>query len=101
MIGGTDPLPAATSLLIRWRTGQYASGKEIRGRTNIPGICESLSTNGTPDPALITTWQTRATALLSSANARHVVWSKKNGGACVTSSASPWTQWAILRSRRD
>jgi len=101
MIGGTDPLPAATSLLIRWRTGQYAGGKEVRGRTNIPGMLESLSTSGLPDAALTSAWQTRANALLASANARHVVWSKKNAGACVTSSASPWAQWAILRSRRD
>ena len=101
MIGGTDPLPAATSLLIRWRTGQYTNGKEIRGRTNIPGMLETFSTNGLPDSALTGAWQTRATALLASANARHVVYSKKNFGACVTTAGSPWSQWAILRSRRD
>lgn len=101
MIGGTDPLPAATSLLIRWRTGQYIDGREIRGRTNIPGMMESGSTNGVPDAAVISAWQTRGTALAALSNAKHVVWSKKAGGAAYTTSASPWTQWAILRSRRD
>src|SRR3990172_6405745 len=30
--GAGDPLPPATSLLLRWRTGEYVGGREIRGR---------------------------------------------------------------------
>lgn len=101
MIGGTDPLPAATSLLIRWRTGAYIGGKEIRGRTNIPGQLESGNDVALPTSALTSAWQTRATALATAAGAQHVVWSKKNGVWAVTQTASPWSQWAILRSRRD
>jgi hypothetical protein len=101
MIGGTDPLPAATSLLIRWRTGAYVAGKEIRGRTNIPGMLESLSTSGLPDSTLVSAWQTRQTALIGAANAQHVVWSKKNGLWANSTAGSPWSQWAVLRSRRD
>lgn len=100
-IGGTDALPAATSLLLRWRTGQYAGGKEVRGRTNIPGLPSSANALGLPSSAITSAFQTRQTALLALANAHHVVYSPKNAGACVTTSGTPWGQWAVLRSRRD
>lgn len=100
-IGGTDALPAATSLLLRWRTGQYQGGKEIRGRTNIPGLPTSAGSLGLPSSTTISGFQTRQTAMLALANAHHVVYSPKNSAAALTTSGSPWGQWAVLRSRRD
>jgi hypothetical protein len=99
--GAGDPLPPATSLLLRWRTGAYVGGREIRGRTNIPRQAETDSTLGVPTTTLLATWQARQTALLATANAKHVVWSPKNGVWAQTVGASPWSQWAVLRSRRD
>jgi len=99
--GAGDPLPPATSLLLRWRTGTYIAGREIRGRTNIPRMAETDNLLGVPTAGLITTWQGRQTALFATANARHVVWSPKNGVWAASISGSPWGQWAVLRSRRD
>jgi hypothetical protein len=101
MIGAGDPLPPAVSLLVRWRTGQYIGGREIRGRTNIPRMQETDSTAGAPTSTLISTWGTRITTLLGGSTAHHVVWSKKNGAWAQTVTGPVWNQWASLRSRRD
>lgn len=99
--GAGEPLPAATSLLIRWRSGEYVGGREIRGRTNVARLAEADSTNGVPSSSLLTTWQGRLTTFLAAANAKHVVWSPKNGTWAATTAGNVWGQWAVLRSRRD
>ena len=101
MTGAGEPLPAATSLLLRWRTGVYIGGREIRGRTNIPRMTEPDSTAGVPNAALISAWQTRQNTLLGSPSPSHVIWSPKNHLWAYTTAGSPWSQWAVLRSRRD
>jgi len=99
--GAGDPLPPATSFLIRWRTGIYLNGKEVRGRTNIPRLAETDNTLGVPNAALITAWQTRLNTLLTAATPSPVVYSPKNGLFAYVTAASPSNSWAVLRSRRD
>lgn len=96
-----QPLPAATSLLLQWRTGVYNAGRENRGRTNIARLGELRSTTGVPNTTCITEFQARITALLADVNVQHVVWSRKLGLWDATASGSVWTQWAVMRSRRD
>lgn len=99
--GAGEPLPAATSGLMRWRTQEYIGGRELRGRTNIPRLAENDSTNGVPAPTLVTDWNARAATLLGAAGVLHAVWSPKNGVWAETVAATMWGQWAVLRSRRD
>jgi hypothetical protein len=101
MTGAGDPLPPATSLLVRWRTGQYLDGREIRGRTNIPRLTETDNTAGVPSATTISTWAARIATMLALSTAHHVVWSKKNGAWATTVTGPVWNQWASLRSRRD
>jgi hypothetical protein len=97
----TDPLPPAASLLIRWRSGIYVDGREIRGRTNIARLPETSCTAGLVDPASLTAWQGRATALVNDTNSKHVIYSKKQHLWAETTVASVWNQFAVLTSRRD
>lgn len=95
-------LPPANQLLTRWRTGTYVARREVRGHTNIPGIVEPNSgPDGRPINALVNANNTRADGMIASDNSRHVVWSKKNGVWHTTVTASTWTEFAVLRSRRD
>lgn len=97
-----DFLPRYVQGLVRWRTGEYIGGREIRGRTNIPLRPESINTAaGTPDPAFLTSQDTKAAALIASATSTLVVWSKKNGSWSIVTSGGTWNQWSVLRSRRD
>lgn len=96
-----DPLPPYTMLLIRWRTGLYNAGREVRGRTNIARLGELANTQGKVTAASLTAWQARADALIADLDCRHVVYSKKGGGWSDTITASVWEQFAVLTSRRD
>lgn len=96
-----EPLPPATQGLIRWRTGFYFSGREIRGRTFIPGMLEGSSTNGAPASTALTTFNNAAAGLVGATNAELVVYSRTHGTAAPAISGTAWSKWAQLRSRRD
>jgi hypothetical protein len=101
--GGTagESLPPATQALVRWRTGVYSSGREIRGRTFIPALVEQNSDNGQVLAAAQTTINNAAAALIADANTILEIWSRVNGASPSVVSGSCWSQFAVLRSRRD
>lgn len=105
-----DPLPWATQGLIRWRTGVFVDGREIRGRTFVPALTEGHSTTGRPTSALtailgiaagvvddnLGVWQRPREA-----SAGPPVVEAREGQVAEVATFSVWTQWASLRSRRD
>lgn len=97
---GGDALPPANQALIRWRTGVFNGGREIRGRTFIPGIAMAASVSGVPTSELRNTLNTAAGNLIGDPDSELVVWSRKGTFATVTS-GSAWNKFATLRSRRD
>lgn len=94
-------LPFTTQGLISWRTGSYVAGREVRGRTFIPGMTEASNNLGMPESGALTVFQTAATALINDADSNFAIWSPKNGSTVIVISGTPWTQWGSLRSRRD
>jgi hypothetical protein len=94
------PVSQATMVLVRWRTGEFVAGREIRGRTFIPGIAGAAVTSGGElASANAIVFQNAADDLI--ANSGLGVWSPKNGQIEVATSASIWNEFAVLRSRRD
>lgn len=100
---GNAPLPKATQGLLRWRTGVYAAGKEIRGRTFIPALANDAQVGGVPSGPFVASVQGAAAALLSTMPSTNEVgvYSRKNGSFAPASSTSVWAEFAVLRSRRD
>lgn len=96
-----DLLPPATQGLIRWRTGVFVGGREIRGKTFVPAMTESSSNAGQIAGVVQTGLQNAANTLVGTANANLAVWSRKNGVSEDVVSGSVWNQFAVLRSRRD
>lgn len=95
-----NPVPQAAQALVRWRTGQYIAGREIRGRTFIPGMAGSQgNVNGELLPATLAAMQTASTAFLTASG--HGIWSPKNGQFELALTASVWPEFAVMRSRRD
>src|SRR5690349_17726483 len=45
-VAGQPILPEATQGLVRWRTGVFSGGHEIRGRTFIPGLTQNSNDQG-------------------------------------------------------
>lgn len=94
-----DAVPNASMGLVRWRTGVYVSGREIRGRTFIPGITEqSVDANGNLSSTAISAID--AGSNLMAAGTDLCVYSPTRGSAAEVTTASTWSEFAVLRSRR-
>ena len=96
-----DPLPKASMGLLRWRTGEYVSGREVRGRIFIPGLLEANNTGGVPTSSLKTAVETAAAQMIQQEDAHLVVFSRAHHVGVDVVSADFWSEWAILTSRRD
>lgn len=96
-----EALPLASQALVRWVTGQYVNGRRLRGRTFIPGLVEASNNNGRLVAASSTVIQNAANVLVAVATVDLAVWSKTHSVSFPVSSASVWSEFAILRSRRD
>ena len=98
----SDPLPYANQGLVRWLSGVYVGGRQIRGRTFVPGICEnSVGASGTLGATEVAAFTAAGTALIADANADLEIWSPTLGQSVTASIATTWSQFAVLRSRRD
>lgn len=93
-----DPLPPTVQGLIQWRSGVYVGGREIRGRTFIGCITETSNTAGVPNAGTVAAWTGYATTLKA---ANLAVYSPTKHQWASVSSGSAWSQFAVLRSRRD
>jgi hypothetical protein len=93
-----NQVPFIAQALIRWRTGVFVGGKEIRGRTFLPGL-QGGTADGTLSAANITTLSGAAAGLVAGV-AVFGVWSKTHGQFQPAISSSVWNQFASLRTRR-
>lgn len=102
---GTDSsgqAPPVLQGLAQWRTGVFESGRELRGRTYIPGVPKgTITSTGVPAGTYIEAIQTAGAALLADANSVLVTYSPTHLTFAVVDSVTCWTKWAELRSRRD
>jgi hypothetical protein len=97
-----DQLPRQVQGLVRWETGTVVSGRFLRGRTFIPGLGETLNNpGGVPTPTLVALFGTAGAALIADTGNELLVWSRAHGVANPVVSATGWSQWATLRTRRD
>lgn len=96
-----QPLPPATQGLLRWRTGTFVAGREIRGRTFIPGPTEEHNLTGVPNSDYITVANNAAAALIAATGTELFVYSRTHRDSAPVVSGSCWNQWAVLRSRRS
>lgn len=94
-----NPLPNAAMGLVRWRTGVYNDGRELRGRTFIPGITEnSCDANGNLS-------DTARSAIAAASNDLNdttdfCVYSPTHHMQATPTNISVWQEFAYLRSRR-
>ena len=96
-----DMLPIANQGLIRWLTNVFVGGRQVRGRTFVPGQTETSSGAGIPTATWLGTVAPLAVTLAATGPPSLVVWSETHASAQAVASSSVWTQWAVLRSRRD
>lgn len=101
MSAAGEMLPRATNGLVHLLTNAYVGGRQLRGRVFIPYPVEAANDGG----------QTATTYRASIGNALNplrvntlgawVVWSRKTGAIAPIETLPVWSQFAVLRSRRD
>lgn len=96
---GTAQSPPGTALVLRWRTGQYINGREVRGRTFWSGCGDFGDAAGLVPSSIITDAQGAQGDYLSTT--LPAVYSPTNGTTRVISDASTWNMFGLIRSRRD
>lgn len=93
-------LPPTTQALIKWSTGVWVNGRQLVGKTFLPGFCEdSNETGGVLQTAIATVVTNGANALISALPL--VVWSKTHSTFEPAATGTCATKWAYLSGRRD
>jgi hypothetical protein len=99
---GGGMIASSSQLLLRWRTGFYPYGREIRGRTFIPGLALSaLGASGRPSAGALSTMASAATAIIGWTSSNFVVYSREHKVWALVSAGDPWAEFSVLRSRRQ
>ena len=95
-----DALPFQTQGLINWTTGVFLGGRQVRGRTFVPGPSETRNTvTGEPDATYITDTNSVAAQLVA-AVPQLVVYTPTHHTYAVASAGANAGHWGVLRSRR-
>lgn len=104
VVGTNDAaiLPRATQGMATVRTGVYIAGRQLRGRMNIPGLCNDSLQNGSFYAPNREDTATRWDAMVGAGfDAVYQVYSTKHHQAENVSSSNVNSAFAVLRSRRD
>lgn len=96
---GSSQLADATQILLRWNTGTVVAGRQLKGRTFLPGIAASEIAAGNLRPSSVTAIQTAIDSYTSTYQELGV-WSRKHGIMQPVTSGSVWTEFAVQRRRR-
>jgi len=102
----TEILPVVNQALVSWRTGVFRAGRELRGRTFIPGLTEAAATLGFLASGTQVAIQAAADALIADALSTLRVWHRPapsgvDGQDEIVTTSATWNKFAVLRSRRD
>lgn len=98
---GSTQVPQASMVLMRWRTGAFVNGREIRGRTFIPGLSLGELTAGGELRQQALDDFNAATSILTGATPAFGVYSPRTAGFAEVASGDAWVELAVMRSRRQ
>lgn len=99
----TESVADATQLLYQWITGVIVNGRFVRGRTFIPGLTNTILSNGNVLAANVTAFTALGTTFVTDP-ANFGIWhrpsSAGSGSFHNASACSVWSELAVLRRRR-
>lgn len=102
-VGGVatgEILPPSLQGLIRLNTGQFVGGRRVGGRIFVPGLTETYNESGSLSAAGQTVLQDAINVVLASTT-ELVVYSRRYFDDVTVANATVWSEFAVLRSRRD
>lgn len=96
---GSGSSQGGTTLVLQWRTGVFANGREIRGRSFISGLGDVNEGNPSVPSAVLTDANNAAAAYAATAGT--AVFSPTNGSVEEMATGTCWSKFGLVRSRRD
>lgn len=97
----TACLPTSTQMLWQWKTGVRVGGREIRGRSFIPGFTEGANNGqGQVETSIVGEIQGYLDSYVGDGDTTPVIWSRHHGTYEDISTGTVWPQWAEMRARR-
>lgn len=97
----TELIPPSNQALITWHTGVFSAGRELIGKTFIPGLTEDTNNAGVLSSAAISGLTTAANNLGSSGPPTLEIYSRKHKTFQPAGLGAVSHIFAILRSRRQ
>lgn len=96
-------LPPSNQMLVNWFTDAFAGGRRIRGKTYVPGLTQLGNEAGVPSALALSALGTAASQLIidTSSSGPLRVYSRRNARSDVVTNRGVYSQFAVLRSRRD
>lgn len=98
---GSNTSPSGTCLVLRWRTGVFVNGRELRGRSFISGLGTIAEGSALVPSGVITDVQNAQAAYLGAAPLSASVYSPTHGQEAEIVTATCWNRFGLMRSRRD
>ena len=102
--GSGGAVADATQVLVRWRTGVVRNGREVRGRTFIPGLNRVNLASGNIGEAYRSAIEVEANDFLTTTSIGFGVWARPKAGSpgalVQVTDADVWSELAVLRRRR-
>nr|CRY94838.1 hypothetical protein [uncultured prokaryote] len=102
-VGVGGPVSNASMVLFQWRTGTYQNGREVRGRTFVPGLSNEETVGGELDSAARSQLVLAARTHLVTPGVLQI-WSRPRGttpgSVHEVTNAGVWNELAVLRGRR-
>jgi hypothetical protein len=103
-LGVGNALPPATQGLVNWRTNTFINGRTLRGKTYVPGpVAATGDINGHATAAYQTALNTAGQTLITGTSGPGPlrVFSRTHLTSATVQSAVAFTDFAVLRSRRQ
>lgn len=97
---GSDPLPWQTQGIILWNSGVWIGGRQVRGRTFVPGWTEQSNTNGLPTTGAMVALNAAANVIANATTGVPAIYSRKHNNTFPIASATVNQKWSVLRTRR-
>lgn len=99
--GSGERVPYVLQGLIQWKTGTFINGRQLRGRTFIPGFGIGASEDGKVLGSVIAAGELAAETLATAEDVSLVVYSPTHAQFALVTDAEMWSDWAELRTRRS
>lgn len=100
--GTQDLAPTATQILTHWRTGVYAGGREIRGKHFRPLVAKGdVNVDGGVTGGALVAYNALADTLIDDEDTVFAIYSPSRARWEPAVTGQVWSQFAVLRSRRD